>query len=359
MKTKVTFIAIAIAVTGLIAWKLGANRRAIERNAEQSLIVNTVIPVTVEKPRYASIDRRFSVNGQIAPGNEVTVLSRTTAAVLKKHRKAGDAVNKGTVIAQLENGVIRENLRIAETDLARAQKDVERFRRLSASGAVTARELEETQIALRGVESRVSELKDQLTNTTVVSPVTGIIDRDYFEEGTFLTAGSPVADIVDDKSLKMKVSVTEKEILRLRKGGKALIAADVYPGKTFPGTVEVIAPKGNDTYSYAVELKPDNDSHSLLRSGMYATASFNTNESDEKALVVSRKAIAGGMKAPYVFVVRDSRAYRVSVQLGQVDNDSAEITQGISAGDVVVVSGQVNLRDGSEVTIIRQESSIF
>jgi RND family efflux transporter MFP subunit len=236
---------------------------------------------------------------------------------------------------------------------------VERFQKLSASGAVTARELEETQITLRSVESRIAELKDQLSNTTVVSPVTGIIDRDFFEEGTLLTAGSPVADIVDDRSLKMKISLTEKEILRLRKGDRTIITTDIYPGKTFPGTVEVIAPKGNDTYSYAVELKLDDvvagvQNFEPLRSGMYATASFSTDESGEKAIVVSRKAIAGGMKDPYMFVVRNGRAYKTPVQLGQVDNDRAEVAQGISAGDEVVVSGQVNLKEGVEVSIIKQ-----
>lgn len=353
MKTKVISIVIAIAIAGLIAWKLSANKHTIDRNAEQSLVVNTVVPVTVEKPRYARIDRRFGVNGQIVPGNEVTVLSQASAVVLKKYKKAGDAVNKGTVIARLENGVIRENLRIAETDLAKAQKDVERFQKLASAGAVTVRELEETQITLRSTESRISELKEQLANTTIVSPAAGVIDKDYFEEGTLLTVGSPVADIVDDKVLKMKIRVTENEILKLHKGDKALITSDIYPGKTFTGAIEVIAPKGNDTYSYAVELKLDR--HVELKPGMYATATFNTNESGEKAIVINRKAIAGGMKDPYVFVVRDSRVCKVSVQLGKVNHEEAEITQGISADDDVVVSGQINLKEGSEVSIIKSQ----
>jgi RND family efflux transporter MFP subunit len=218
------------------------------------------------------------------------------------------------------------------------------------SGAVTTRELEETQIVLRGVESRIAELKDQLANTTIVSSASGIIDKDFFEEGTLLTAGSPVADIVDNQSLKMKINVTEKELLNLRKGAKVIIATDVYAGKTFSGTVEVIAPKGNDSYSYVVDLKLEHSDD--LKSGMYATASFNMSENSEKAIVVNRKAIVGGMKNPHLFVVRDNKAYKVPVQLGTVSNDLVEVTQGISADDIVVISGQVNLREGVEVSII-------
>jgi RND family efflux transporter MFP subunit len=269
---------------------------------------------------------------------------------LRKYRKAGDAVGKGTVIAQLENDVLRENLRIAETDLAKTQKDVERYQNLSASGAVTAMELETAQIALRSTESRIAELKDQLANTTIVSPTAGIIDKDYFEEGTLFAAGSPVVDIVDDKSLKMKISVTEKEILKLKKGNKAFITTDIYPEKTFPGTIAVVAPKGNTLYSYAVEVNLERNAD--LKPGMYATASFNEDGNTAKAIVINRKAIVGGIKAPYIFVVRDNKACKVAVQLGHVNNNLVEVVQGIFVDDVVVISGQVNLREGVEVAVI-------
>jgi multidrug resistance efflux pump len=87
------------------------------------------------------------------------LLSKTTAIVLEKRRKAGDAVIRGTVIARLENSIIRENLHVAEMDCAKARKDVERFERLAAAGAVTTHELEDVQIVLRNVESRIAELK--------------------------------------------------------------------------------------------------------------------------------------------------------------------------------------------------------
>jgi RND family efflux transporter MFP subunit len=351
MKTKITPVLITIAIVGFVVWKLVENKQTIDRNAELSLIVNTVVPVKVEKPQYASIDQQFSVNGQIVSGNEVGILSKTTAVVLKKYKKAGDAVGKGIVIAQLENNVICENLRNTEIDFAKAQKDVERYRNLAASGAVTTLELEEKQINLRSIENRIAELKDQLANTAIVSPVSGVINKDFFEEGMLLTAGSKVADIVDNKYLKMKVNVTEKEMLKLKKGEKALITTDIYADKTFFGTIDVIAPKGNDLYNYAVELKLDNNDD--IKSGMYATVIFDRSGNNAKSIVVNRKAIVGGMKNPSVFVIRDNKACKVSVQLGQVNNDIIEITQGLSMDDIVVISGQINLKDGSEVSILK------
>jgi RND family efflux transporter, MFP subunit len=351
MKQRViTPIIITIAIVGFTSWKLVENKQTLDQRAEMSSYVNTVIPVTVEHPKSIELNRKFSVNGRVDAKNELTIYSKAHAVVSKKHRKAGDAVSKGTIIAQLENTVIKENLRFAEQDLAKAKKDVVRFQNLASIEAVTIRELEDTQIALRSIESHITELKDQLSNTTIVSPVSGIIDKDYFEEGTLLSIGSNVVDIVNDKALKMYVNVTEKERLILKKGDKVTIITDVYPGITFTGIIDAIAPKSNDLYYYSVELTLNSD---RLTPGMYATAIFNNGESGRNIPVISRKAIVGGLKAPHVFVVRDNKAYKIPVQVGLSDNEYIEVVEGISMNDILVKSGQINLVDGIEVSIMK------
>lgn len=350
MKSKiVTPIIVTVSIVGLIAWKLVDNKQTIDRNAELSLTVNTVVPVMVEKHQYMELSERISVKGRIDSENEVAVYSKAQGIVVRKYRKVGDVVSRGTVIAQLENNVIRENLRLSELDLAKAKKDVERFQNLASIGAVTIRELEESQIALRTVESRITDLQDQLCNTTITSPTSGVINKDYFEEGTLFSVGSSVADIVDNKALKMVANVTEKEVFKLKTGMEAVITTDVYPGSTFTGRIEAISPKSNDQFYYSVELVLD---HPQLKPGMFATAIFNVDGNNRNTPVVSREVIVGGMKDPQVFVIRDSKAYKVAVQVGISDGEYIEITDGISPDDVVVKSGQINLIDGTEVSIL-------
>ena len=352
MKSKViTPIIITVAIVGFTAWKLVENKQVLDHRAEMSSLVNTVVPVMIENPKSMELDRKFSINGRIDAKNELTIYSKAHAVVSRKYKKAGDVVSKGTVIAQLENAVIKENLQLAEQDLAKAQKDVMRFRNLASVEAVTLRELEDAQIALRGIESRIAELKDQLSNTTIVSPVSGIIDKDYFEEGTLLTVGSNIVDIVNDKALKMYVNVTEKERLMMKKGEKVAITTDVYPGHTFTGIIDAISPKSNDLYYYSVELALDSEQ---LAPGMYATAIFSMGESTRNIPVISRKAIVGGLKSPHVFVVRDNKAYKIPIQVGLSNNEYIEVTEGISMNDILVKSGQINLVDGIEVSILNQ-----
>jgi RND family efflux transporter MFP subunit len=350
MKSKIiTPIIVTVSIVGLIAWKLVDNKQTIDRNAELSLTVNTVVPVMVEKPQYRILNEKISVNGRIDSKNEVTVCSKAPGMVVKKYKKAGDVVSRGTVIAQIENNVIRENLRLSELDRAKAEKDVARFQNLVSIGAITLHELEESRIALRSIESRIAGLKDQLSNTTIISPASGIINKDYFEEGTLFSVGGSVVDIVDNKALKMVANVTEKEVLKLKTGMEAAITTDIYPGSTFTGRIEAISPKSNDRYCYSVELSLNNPQ---LKPGMFATAIFDVGGNNGNTPVISREAIVGGLKAPHVFVIRDSKACKVAVQVGISDGEYIEITDGISPDDTVVKSGQINLIDGTEISIL-------
>jgi len=350
MKSKViTPILVTVAIVGIIAWKLAENKQIIDRNAELSLTINTIVPVMVENPRYMDFNEKITVNGRIDSKNEVAVYSKAHGVVTEKLKKAGDVVSRGTVIAQVESNVVRENLRLAELDFAKAEKDVKRFQNLVSIGAITVRELEDTQIALRSIVSRITELKDQLSNTSIVSPVSGIINKDYFEEGTLFTIGGNVVDIVDNKALKMYLNVTEKEMLKLKKGDEATITTDVYSNSTFTGIIDAISPKSNDQYYYSVELRVNNPQ---LQPGMFATAIFNIDKSNLKTFAISRDAIVGGLKAPHVFVVKDGKAYKIPVQVGISDGEYIEITDGISTSDIIVKSGQINLVDDTEVSII-------
>lgn len=348
---KVTPIIVIAFILGLITWKLSENKQTLNRNAELSLVVNTIVPVMVENPQYMVLDETIEATGCVGSEKEVTVYSKSQGIVTKKYREMGDAVSKGTVIAQLENSVIKENLRLSELDVAKAKKDVERYQRLASVGAVTIRELEEAQLTLRAVESRITDLQEQLRHTAITAPFSGIINKDYFEEGTLLSVGSSVADIVDNNTSKMIVNVTEKEVLELKVGMDAIITSNAYPGSTFAGRISAIAPKSNAQYHYSVELALN---HSQLKPGMFATAIFNVGENNRNALVISREAIAGSMKDPQVFVIRNSKAYKVAVQVGISNGEYIEITDGMSPDDIVVKSGQINLIDGTKVSILNK-----
>jgi membrane fusion protein (multidrug efflux system) len=102
-----------------------------------------------------------------------------------------------------------------------------------------------------------------------------------------------------------------------------------------------------------VEIELANDRAKPLRAGMYGTVTFEFSK-EREAILASRKSITGSIKDPHVFVVENGKAILRPVVTGTVTDNEVEILSGLNPGDMVIVSGQVNLENGSPVTMINQ-----
>ncbi|MDR2465790.1 MAG: efflux RND transporter periplasmic adaptor subunit, partial [Prevotellaceae bacterium] len=256
------------------------NNQEIDRKSRLSLETNTVIPVNVTKAQWTEMNLSITATGKIVADNSLTLISKAQGVVLAKYAKAGERVTKGTPIAKVEDHLIRENLRVAEANYAKAKKDAERYESLQKAGAVTKTETEVVQLSLKNAEQQVFALKDQLQNTLLTAPVSGILENVLIEEGSLVSQGMAVAEIIDPSRLKMEIAVTEREIGQLKRGQKAKITSDVFAGKVFEGTVGMTGVQGDGTMSYKAEiiLPAPQD----LKPGMFAVAHIQSDLSDER-----------------------------------------------------------------------------
>jgi RND family efflux transporter MFP subunit len=352
MKSKsIINILMAASVIGWAVWTLAANKQEMDEVSARSLIVNPTVPVRVEQVKSRGIPGDIQADGRIQAANEVTLYANAQGVVVKKYKKAGDRVGKGMPIAQVENSVIKESLRLAEMNLANAETDVERYKKLADARAVTQREYEAILVACRETQRAVTELQDQLNNTILVSPINGILETDYFEEGTLLSIGSQVADFVDPSQLKAVINLTEADVYSIQKGDKAVLSTDILPNREFTGIVDVIASKGNSLLNYQVEIKITDKNAGILKAGMYTSARIVVKESAATTqMMIDRKAIIESLKTPEVYVVRDNKAYKQPITTGKVFDNYITVVSGLEEGDKVVVAGQINLVDGREIT---------
>ena len=347
-------ILIVSAIAGLVVWKLVSNKKEMDELSARSLIVNPTVPVRVEEVKMQSMSGNIRVDGRIQAVGEVTLYSKVQGVVLKKYKKAGDAVGKGTLIAQVENSVVKESLGLAKMNLANAETDVERYKKLAEAGAVTQREYEAMLVTCREAQRTVAELQEQLNNTTLVSPVDGVLETDCFEEGSLLSVGSQVADFVNPSQLKAVFNITESDVYRIHKGDRVVLTTDVLPGNEFAGVVDVIGSRSNELLNYPLEVKITGKNAGVLKAGMYVSASIGVdNGAAKQELFISRAAIIESLKNPEVYVVRDNKAFKQKITLGAVSEKYITVTGGLKAGEQVVVAGQINLVDGRDINIIK------
>jgi RND family efflux transporter MFP subunit len=176
----------------------------------------------------------------------------------------------------------------------------------------------------------------------------------YIEVGSYLNAGAGTRmyDIVNVDRLKLNVTVSESEVLLIRKGQPVKVMANAGGAQEYEGRVTAIAAQADATLKYEVEIEVKNTANNNLRAGMYGTASFEIADQRD-AMLLARQAIVGSIQDPSVWVVNGDKATLRKVKVGTVTQDQVEILDGVQPGEKVVQSGQINLREGIQVSALK------
>ena len=119
------------------------------------------------------------------------------------------------------------------------------------------------------------------------------------------------------------------------------------------GRITFIAPKSDASLNFPVEIEVQNRGN--LKAGMYATATFKTNNGAEtqNMLTVPAEAFVNGVSSGQLFIVQNGVAKLIKVTVGKVYGDKVQVLSGLNGGEQVVTSGQINLDNGSKVNIIK------
>ncbi len=294
--------------------------------------------------------RLLALLGLLHVGHEgrINVFSGKVTAV---HAEVGDRVRAGSVIVQLDDELKKAAFDAASVTYEKARKDLERQEALHAQASTTDAQLEGARLAFKATEAQYVLAKRQYGDARVVSPIDGVVTARGVNVGTYVQSGNVVANVVDISSLKVRVNVNENDVFRLRPGDKVNVTTDVYPKATFPGTIRTVSAKGDEAHTYPVEVGIVNSEEYPLKAGMFALVTFSTLN-HEKILAIPRQALVGSVRAAKVFVVKDNVAHLREIVVDSEVGTVIEVLKGLSEGEVVVVNGQNNLKDGTAVEVI-------
>lgn len=350
LKNRVILWALVIAGTALVIWKLRSNKQRLVAKTELSKIARAHVPVEVATPRLETLSNRLEADGVFMPIKEMFVISETAGRVLEIHKNKGEWVKEGELIAKVDDELLRVELEATEANLAKLRKDKERLGNLIEGEAAPKNKIEDVELGLLAAEAKKKALQKQIANTSIRATMDGTLGLRFIERGSVIGPGIQVAQITNLERLTLYVKVAERDILSVRKGQQVSVSADVFPSQTFPGKVTNIGLKADNTFNYDVEIEVANP-RSQLRAGMHARAAF-TFDGQRKGLTLPRKAIAGSLQEGKIFVVQDSVAVLRQVAVGGVFGETVEVRSGLSESDRVVVSGQLNLTDGTKVAVV-------
>ncbi|GAA6768108.1 hypothetical protein AAFH68_40600 [Flavobacterium sp. CGRL1] len=289
------------------------------------------------------------------PIQELTFSAEKSGKVISVLAKEGDYVRVGQTLLTVRGDVINVNAQQAQAVYQNAKSDYERYENAFKTGGVTKQQLDQAKLALTNAQSNLTQANINVGDTKVKAPINGYINKKYIEPGSIL-AGMPATalfDIVNVSKLKLTVTVNESQVASLKLGNSVSITASVYPDKTFSGKITFIAAKADASLNFPVEIEITNNANNDLKAGMYGTANFGSNNQKQNLKVVPRNAFVGSVSSNEIFVVENNVAKLKKVVAGRILGDKVEIINGLNDGDVVIITGQINLQDGNTVEIIK------
>ena len=211
------------------------------------------------------------------------------------------------------------------------------------------------QARLRAAQAARELATIELRHTVISSPMDGIVSHRFVDLGAYVTTmETPVVTIEAMRTVKIEVPISERDIVAVRPGHKALIQVDAYADEPFPGTVRRLGPTIDpSSRSGAVEIGLANPDY-RLKPGMFAKVTLILAERDD-VVIVPRDALRPTGSETTVFVVRDGLAHRRPVSTGLVNDTLVEIRDGLAAGDEVVLSGHSTLQDQAPVNVVQSQ----
>jgi membrane fusion protein (multidrug efflux system) len=355
MKRNIITIAVILGSLGLIAFTLMNNK---EENEAKTAIVaekNASISVRINPVATEEISLDFSVNGNFEPVQELTFSAEKSGKVISVLANEGDYVNVGQTLVIVRSDVVNVNAQTAKAIYDNAQADYSRYENAFKSGGVTKQQLDQAKLALTNAGANLKQANINVGDTRVKAPIKGFINKRFIEPGSMLTGMPATAmfEIVNVSSLKLTVTVDESQVASLKLGSPVNVTASVYPDVTFTGKITFIAPKADSTLNFPVEIEIANTSSNDLKAGMYGTALFASKQQKQSMMVVPRNAFVGSVSSNQVFVAENGIARLKTVTAGRILGDKVEILNGLSNGESVIVTGQINLQDGNKVDIIK------
>ena len=313
------------------------------------------------------------------PDRSVKVSPGVAGKVVDVKVSPGQHVNKGQVIALLDNRQLTEQLRQARAKVLIAKAGVEQARTnllLCQNTEARTESLVNQDVGaqkdLIAAKSQVDTAKAQLaaakaqvvdavgaqgaveatlTYTVVKSPISGIVAQRYLNVSDTADTNTPIVQIVDLSQIIVDAALPTSQPANILIGEPATINCNALPKLRLTGTVQSVNPvTDNQGTTVGVRILCNNP-NDALKEGMPVTVSIVTAVHSQALMVPSSAVVADPQAADkqMVYVYKDGKVSRVEVRTGIQKGDRVEIVSGLSAGQQIVAAGAYGIPDGTEV----------
>ena len=299
------------------------------------------------------MERRFP--GKVRAVQRVNMAFQVHGIIKELNVKEGEKVEKGQVLAELDDSDFRNNLAATKAKLGEVRSNYNRISKLYKQKVIAKAKYDEVKAAFDALEANTKILEKQLKDTKLIAPFSGVIAKRYVQNHENIMAKAPILSLQDNTAIEVVIQIPESLMIKgvEKELASSLVIFDAAPEKKYPAKLSE-ASTDADPYSqtYSVVLKMQSPQDLNVLPGMTATVEIpEENKETQEPITVELSAVfANSNNVNQVWRIRsDNTLELVRVEVGTIVGNKIEIKSGLNRGDRIVIAGVNLLKQGDKV----------
>jgi membrane fusion protein (multidrug efflux system) len=285
--------------------------------------------------------------GTLLPNEEVELISEASGKVVGIFFEEGKPVSDRQLLLKVDDAELQAQLRRAEYQLNLSGERLNRQRILLEKDAVSREEFDQVQTDYNILQTDIDLLKTKIAKTEIRAPFAGTIGFRGVSLGSYLQVNTIIARLIDQNKLKLEFAIPEKYGTLFLTGKKINFRTEVSP-QDFEAVVYAVDPKVDIATRTITVRGLYYNTGGKLSAGMFARINLIVEQSEE-ALLIPTEAVVQDMEGKKVWIVSNGKAQSQRITPGFRSNNQVEVITGLQAGDTIMVTGLMQVREGVAV----------
>ena len=310
---------------------------------------NAPVSAQVFVVETAEFSNGIQAVGTLLANEEVEIISEITGKVVGIYFEEGKPVVKNQLLVKVEDTDLQAQLKRADYQLKMISERLERQKILLDKDAVSREEFDQVQTDYNILLADIELLKTKIAKTEIRVPFGGTIGFRNVSIGSYLQPNTSIGYLSDQSELKIEFSIPEKYVSASLVGKKILFKTEI-SNQEYEAVVYAVEPKVDVTTRTVLVRGKYKNTKGILKSGMFVRLTLVT-ETSSGVILIPTEAIVPEMDGKKVWVISDGMAKSRPVVTGFRSNNRIEILSGLETGDTVMITGLMQVKEGSVVKI--------
>ncbi len=344
-----SILIIVIVVGGFLALKffLFPSQSTTNSGPKQSKAAPNAVSAVVIKTE--KLENNIYASGTILANEEVELKPEISGKIVQLLLKEGSPVTKGQLLVKINDADFQAQLKKLQFEFELSQTQLKRQQELLKINGISQQDYDITQNNSNTIKADMEYLQSQIAKTEIRAPFNGIIGLKNVSEGSYISVGTNIADILQIDPVKIDFSVSERYAKFIQKGIKVVFKIEGIK-EDIEGEVYAVEPKIDmNTRTIQVRAICPNKKTTIFPGAFARIQVLLKNIED--AIMIPTEAVIPELRGKKVYLVKNGKAKSVMIETGVRTSDKVQVLNGLNVGDTVVTTGIMTLKPDASVKI--------